>query len=174
MLALIIIAISLSMDAFSLSLAYGTLNIEISKIKKLSLVVGLFHFIMPIVGMNVGKIIVYLLPIKPTTLVSIVLFLIGAEMIIEAFKNEKKLNNLNLFNMLVFAFAVSLDSFTLGLGIEIIYKNPYIASVIFMIFSSFFTFLGLILGKKINDIIGFISTLLGGFSLIIIGLIYLI
>ena len=50
-----LIAVSLSMDAFSLSLAYGTLNVDKSKRILLSIIVGAYHFFMPILGMNVGK-----------------------------------------------------------------------------------------------------------------------
>ena len=38
-----IIALSLSMDAFSLSLAYGTQNIENKTKYSIAIVVGLFH-----------------------------------------------------------------------------------------------------------------------------------
>lgn len=171
-LIVIIIAISLSMDAFSLSLAYGTKNIK--NIKLLSLSVGLFHLFMPILGMIVGKKIIHLLPIKPNTLVFIVLFLIGFEMIIETFKEEKEYSNLNLIEAFTFSFAVSIDSFSLGLSLEAIYKNPYISSLIFMMFSMLFTYLGLKLGKYINKKIGSISTILGGITLIIIGVVYLV
>lgn len=41
----IVIAVSLSMDAFSLSLAYGTLNLEKSQIRLLSLIVGYTIFL---------------------------------------------------------------------------------------------------------------------------------
>ena len=44
---LFIIAISLSMDAFSLSLAYGTLDINKKEIITLSIIVGIYHFFMP-------------------------------------------------------------------------------------------------------------------------------
>ena len=53
----IIIAISLSMDAFSLALAYGTLNLNKKDIYKLSLTVGVYHFIMPLLGLFLGSII---------------------------------------------------------------------------------------------------------------------
>ena len=68
----IITAISLSMDAFSLSLAYGTQNLKKSQILVLSTIVGVYHFIMPLIGMAVGAKIIYLLPIKPNILVFIV------------------------------------------------------------------------------------------------------
>ena len=63
----IVIAVSLSMDAFSLSLAYGTLNLEKSQIRLLSLIVGLYHFFMPLLGMWVGTKILNFLPINPNT-----------------------------------------------------------------------------------------------------------
>ena len=169
-LIVILIAVSLSMDAFSLSLAYGTKNIN--NIKLLSTIVGIFHFFMPILGMIVGKKIIHLLPIKPNTLVFIVLFLIGFEMIIETFKIEKEYNSLNLIEMFTFSFAVSIDSFSLGLSLETIY-NPIISALIFMLSSMIFTYLGLKLGKYVNKKVGSISTIFGGITLIIIGIVYL-
>ena len=54
------IAIGLSMDAFSLAIAYGTNNIEKKKILILSISVGLFHFFMPVLGSLIGQKINYL------------------------------------------------------------------------------------------------------------------
>jgi putative Mn2+ efflux pump MntP len=169
----IITAISLSMDAFSLSLAYGTLNIEKKQIYILSTIVGIFHFIMPLIGMIVGSKIIYLLPIQPNVLVFIVLFLIGFQMIIESFNNKNNIYNLTLKEMLMFGFAVSIDSFTLGIGLEILYNYPIIAALIFSLISGLFTFIGLKIGKKINSYIGKLSTVIGGLVLIIIGILYI-
>lgn len=170
---LIIIGISLSMDAFSLSLLYGTV-IKKQNIKILSIIVGIYHFIMPLLGMFVGKKIISLLPISTNMVVFIVLFLIGVEMIVESFKEEKELKTLNLLEMLLFGFAVSIDSFSLGLGLRAIYDNPYIAALIFSLSSMIFTFFGLKLGKFINKKIGSISTLIGGITLIIVGIMYIV
>lgn len=170
---LIIIGFSLSMDAFSLSLLYGTV-IKKNNIKILSIIVGIYHFFMPLIGMFVGKNIVELLPIKPNTLVFIVLFLIGIEMIIESFKEEREIKSLNFLEMLLFGLAVSIDSFSLGLGLKIITNSPYIAFIIFSILSATFTFLGLKIGRYINKKIGYISTLIGGITLIFVGIMYIV
>ena len=53
----IIVAVGLSMDAFSLSILYGTLGLSIRKIILLSVVVGVFHFFMPIIGNLFGSLI---------------------------------------------------------------------------------------------------------------------
>ena len=170
---IILIGISLSMDAFSLALAYGTLNLKNKDINTLSFIVGLYHYFMPLIGMFVGKKIISFLPISQNILIFIVLFLIGIEMIIESFKEGKEIKQLNIFEMLMFGLAVSIDSFSLGLGLKTLYKNPYVVATIFSILSFLFTYWGLKLGKKINQKIGNISTIIGGIVLIIIGIIYL-
>lgn len=170
----LLIAVSLSMDAFSLSLAYGTLNIEKEKRILISIVVGIYHFIMPLLGMIVGYKIINLLPIKPESAVFFILSIIGIQMIIETFKEERSIPILKFSEILLFGFAVSLDSFSVGIGLNTIYENPLISAIIFSITSLIFTYLGLFFGKKINESIGKISTLLGGIGLIIIGFIYLI
>lgn len=170
----LLIAVSLSMDAFSLSLAYGTLNIEKEKRILISIVVGIYHFIMPLLGMFVGYKIINLLPIKPESAVFFILSIIGIQMIIETFKEERSISILKFSEILLFGFAVSLDSFSVGIGLNTIYENPLISAVVFSITSLIFTYLGLFFGKKINESIGKISTLLGGIGLIVIGFIYLI
>lgn len=169
-----IIGISLSMDAFSLALAYGTQKMANNKIITLSIIVGLYHFIMPLLGLLVGNKIVNLLPIKTNVLVFIVLFLIGIEMIIESFKDDVNVNKINLWKMLVFGLAVSIDSFSLGLSLKTIYYNYYLSALIFSFLSSIFTYIGLKLGKYINQKVGPISTLIGGIILIIVGFFYLV
>ena len=173
-LTIIIVAISLSMDAFSLSLAYGTLNITKKDIVSLSLIVGIYHFFMPQIGNIIGKIILNLLPIKPNIIVFIVLFIIGLQMILETFKVDRNIKNLKIREMILFGLAVSLDSLSIGVGLKSIYHNVIVSSFIFMIMSFIFTYMGLHLGKKINDIVGKISTLLGGIILMLIGLLYII
>ena len=94
-------------------------------------------------------------------------------MIMETFK-EEEINKINIKEMILFGLAVSIDSFSVGIGLKTIYKNTIVSSLIFMIMSFIFTYMGLYMGKKINDIIGKISTLLGGIILLIIGLMYII
>lgn len=169
----IIIAISLSMDAFSLSLAYGTLNLDKKYINILSIIVGIYHFVMPLIGMLIGNTILKILPISTNIIVFIVLLLIGIEMIIESFKEEKTVSLMKISELLIFGLAVSLDSFSIGLGMSAIYKNPIVSSIIFSFSAFLFTYIGLYLGKTINKLIGKVSTLIGGIILIIIGILYL-
>lgn len=169
-----LIALSLSMDAFSLSLAYGTLKMNKSSKLKLSIIVGIFHFFMPLLGDMVGYTIINLLPIESKIIVFFILFLIGFEMIIESFKENSNIKYLDLIGMILFGFAVSLDSFTTGLGLNVIYYNKFVSIILFSLFSFLFTYLGLNLGEYINNKVGKISTFFGGITLIVIGTFYII
>lgn len=165
-LLLMIIAVSLSMDAFSLSLAYGTLNLTKKEMMTLAIIVAIFHFLMPLTGHSVGDAIMYFIPVKPEIIVFIVLFFIGIEMVIGSFKEEEVTKLLSIFELLLFGFAVSIDSFSVGIGLTSLTNHCFLVASLFCFCSGFFTYLGLILGKKINNKIGKISTLIGGIILI--------
>lgn len=171
---ILMIAVSLSMDAFSLSLAYGTLGITKKEISKLSFIVGLYHFFMPLFGYYLGRILLNIIPINPDFIVFIVLSFVGIEMIIESIKDENIVKKNNFIDLLLFGLAVSMDSFSIGIGLNAISHKKILCALTFSLTSSLFTYLGLNLGKKINQLIGKISTTIGGIVLIIIGIIYLL
>ncbi len=137
------------MDAFTLSLAYGLLNISRKKIYITSLLVGIFHFIMPLLGNILGNLIRKYIGFESKYVLIIVLSLILIEMI-RSLKEEKTEYNLSLLNILVFSFLVSMDSFSLGIGINYITNNILLASGIFSLLSASFTFLGFRLGKYLS------------------------
>ena len=169
-----IIAVSLSMDAFSLSLAYGTISLTKKEIKILSVIVGIYHFFMPILGMIMGSFIFKVLKINQNIIILIIFGFIGINMIIESFKKEEKINKMKISEMILFGLAVSIDSFSVGFGLNNISNSFIMCSIIFSITSFIFTYIGLLLGNKLNQLIGKISTLIGGITLIILGIIYVI
>lgn len=169
-----LIAISLSMDAFSLSLAYGTLSMKKKQIMTLALIVGLYHFFMPIFGNVLGEFITNKINIGGNVIVLIIFVCIGVNMIIESFSSKEKVHELKFLEMLLFGLAVSIDSFSVGIGIKNISNNMLISSLIFSVTSFIFTYIGLILGNKINKLIGSIATLIGGIILILFGILYMV
>lgn len=171
---LFLIAVCLSIDAFSLSLAYGTLGLTKKEIKKLSLIVGAYHFVMPIVGLFSGKIILRFLPVSEYVLAFLVLFLIGLNMIIESMTKKEINKKITIQEYFLFGLAVSIDSFSVGISLKTISPNYVLAPFVFSVVSSTFTYIGLLLGKKISEVIGKIASLIGGIVLIILGFLYLI
>lgn len=173
-LIIITIAISLSMDAFSLSLAYGTLNLRKKDILTLSVIVGIYHFFMPLLGNTVGSLFLKIFPLQSSVIVFVVLVFIGIQMIVEGIKGNEEVKNLSFTEKILFGLAVSIDSFSVGIGLQTISNKYILCACIFSLSSFIFTYIGLLLGKKINNIVGKISTIVGGIVLIVIGFIYLL
>lgn len=172
-LTIILIAVSLSMDAFSLSLLCGTEGINKKDKIILSIIVGIYHFIMPLIGLNIGSFITSKIILNTNILVGVILSLISIEMIISSFKEREEKWIFTIPGFLLFGFSVSIDSLTTGIGLPAITNNYILSSLIFSITSFIFTFLGLNLGNILNQKYGKISTLLGGTILLILGIIYI-
>ena len=170
---ILLVALSLSMDAFSLALIYGINGISKKNEIVLSAIVGLFHLIMPLIGYRLGEFILEIFPIELHMLVTIIFVLIGIEMIVDSFKEQKYSMITDIVGMLLFGLAVSIDSFGIGIGFDILTNNIFISSIIFMIISSMITYIGLSFGKIIGNKIGKISNLIGGIMLVALGIIYL-
>ncbi len=171
-LSIFLIGISLSMDAFSFSLCYGTLSLEKNKIYMLSLIVGLYHFFMPLVGMLFGHILGDYISINLRYVVFIIFIVLGIEMINSVLKNKQNIIFLNNFGMLLFGFSVSIDSFSAGIGVELISDKRILCSTVFSLTSTIFTFVGLKLGGQLNKRIKDLAPLIGGGILITLAFLY--
>lgn len=165
-----LIAISLSMDAFSLALVYGTFGIDRKNKFILSIIVGMYHFIMPLLGMFIGELILSLFKFDTDILVSFILCFIGIQMLISSFKNEENIKGLSFGDFFLFGLAVSIDSFSLGITLPNLNAGTIISPLIFALASFIFTFIGLSIGNKIEKLLGKIATTIGGVILTIIGL----
>ena len=169
----LLVGISLSMDAFSLSLIYGTQNISKRSKIILSVIVGMYHFFMPLLGLFLGNIITNYLIINVSILVAIIFLIIGIEMIISNLREREEKLFLSIPGFFIFGFSVSIDSFTTGIGLNVINSNYLEVSIIFSLVSGLFTFIGLILGDRLNSYFGKISTIIGGIILIVLGIVYM-
>ena len=167
---ILLIAISLSMDAFSLSLVYGIFLYSKKRKFILSIIVGIYHFFMPLIGMIFGNILSKINIINIDLISFLILIYVGVDLIISTFKKEDKINTNNL-GLIIFGLSVSLDSLTLGIGLNSITKNYLLASTTFSITSLIFTYTGLNLGNIIGKKIGSYSKIVGGIVLIIISII---
>ncbi len=172
-ISLLFIGIGLSMDTFSISLSIGALNIVQNETKFISILVGIFHFFMPLLGLILGRNIISYFHINSNYLLSIILIILGIKLLIDYFKDEEIDFTLNLAGIFLFALAVSLDSFSTGLGLPAITDKTFLATTIFSVCSFSFTYLGLILGKYTSDKIGKYATLIGIILLLSVAIFHL-
>ena len=173
-ISIVLIGIALSMDTFSLSLGVGMFHVSNKKALKLALIVGVMHFIMPFLGMILGNKLIQIFEIKYDILLGLILIVIALQMIVDIIRHEEEKFDLSILGMFLFAFGVSLDSFSLGLGLKAITSNIYLAMTIFAICSASFTYLGIIVGKFANKLLGIYANILGAIILFILGFIHLI
>lgn len=172
-ITIILIAISLSMDAFSLALIYGTQGITKKHKILLAIIVGIYHLLMPLIGLTIGTYAERKIIINSNLLVGIILSLISIEMIISSTKETKEKFLLTIPGYLIFGLSVSIDSLTTGIGLPAITNNYIQTALIFSITSLIFTYIGLNLGNILNQKYGKISTIIGGLTLLTIGITYI-
>lgn len=166
----LVVAVSLSMDAFSLALIYGTYGMKRKSEILLAGMVGLFHFFMPLLGLGLGNVLISFFSFDLEIIVGIIFLIIGASMIV-SINSEDEVKVLNgLVSTLLFGVSVSIDSFTVGIGLSVISKNYILVSSIFMLVSGLFTYMGLILGNKLSSYFGKYATIMGGILLCILGI----
>jgi len=173
LLILLMIGISLSIDAFSVATCIGMCNLSFKRTLNISMLVGLFHFIMPLLGVYISYQINKILLIDSDLILGLILLLLSLQLFIEYLKPTNKDISLNNYGTIFFALGVSIDSFTIGLGLKAITTNLLLSSTVFSICSFSFTFLGLTIGRYINKILKKYSYLIGTLVLFILGLIFL-
>ena len=164
-LTIILIGLSLSMDAFSLSLAYGMVGLTKKDKITLSIVVGIFHFIMPLIGLLLGSFIETYFILKLDIIAMIILIYLGLTLILSNSDVEIKTN------FFLFGLSVSIDSLMIGIIIKTITKNYLLSSFIFMTVSALCAYIGLLLGNFLGKRVGTYSKIAGGITLIAIAII---
>lgn len=170
----LLIAISLSMDAFSLSLIYGTYGLSGKNQILLAVIVGIFHFVMPLLGLGFGNFVMNYLIFNVNLVVGIIFFVIGIEMLISSKKEEEVKLLVSLVGFLFFGLSVSIDSLTTGIGLSAISHNYLGVASLFMVISAIFTYMGLRLGNKLSNKFGKHATVGGGIMMVILALSYIL
>ena len=153
------------MDAFALSMSYGIRKINIKNVVLTSYAVGIFHFFMPLIGTYIGISLFEYTIFKPKYILFLVFLILSVDMFMHFFEKKEKIRSLNLLGTLFFAFSVSFDSLSVGLGIRYLYDNVLICVSIFCVISSFFTCLGFYIGKRLSNKVGRYSFLFGSITL---------
>ncbi len=170
LLSIFIVAISLSMDAFSLALLYGTLNLDKKVIRMISLTVGIFHFFMPLIGYLFGDMLSFFLTFNANLLVGTIFLVLAVEMVLSLRKEETVSEIVGFFSYLLFGFTVSIDSFSIGIGIGSLNGPVLLPCILFSLVSATFTYFGLLFGKSLASRYGKYSVFFGSILLFLLAL----
>ncbi|TBL73075.1 manganese efflux pump MntP family protein [Paenibacillus thalictri] len=168
-------AVALGMDALSLGIGIGMRGIRLLDIAKISLIIAVFHMIMPLMGMFTGQYVSHLLGSIATMLGGALLVLLGAHMVYSSLKGDevRPFDHRTLWGMLVFALSVSVDSFSVGVSLGMFSSDLLLTVLLFGSFGGAMSIIGLLLGRRVGHWIGEYGEALGGIVLLSFGLKFL-
>ena len=146
MLSIFLIGIALSMDAFSIALSIGTTHLSKNRFILIPIIVSIMHFVMPLIGLFLGNQILSVININPKIIMTIILLYLAFLMYKD--RNNDKVTKINSFlSIFLYALSVSLDSFSVGIGLKALTDKIIIPPIIFSLCAGTITYMGLILGK---------------------------
>ncbi len=173
----ILLALSLSMDAFAVALCKG-LAIKKINFKKCLIVgawFGSFQALMPLAGFLLGSTFADKITAVSHWIAFVLLAIIGGNMIKESFeKCEKPLDDsLGFKTMIVMAIATSIDALAAGVGFAFTEFNPpwfvYITFILIGIITLSLSALGVKIGNIFGTKFKSKAELAGGIILILLG-----
>lgn len=167
-------AIGLSMDAFSLALVYGINKISNQKIITLSLLVGIFHFFMPLLGSLFSNLFLRKILLNTNIIVGSIFLIISLEMFSSLKKEEKNLSLEKFYLLFLFSLTVSIDSLSIGIAYGVLRENSLLSSSIFFLVSTLFTYSVLKLGKYIGSKYSKTSTIIGAIIILLLSIKYFV
>lgn len=170
---LLIMAVALGTDAFSMCLGLGMTGVTARQIIIISLTVLVFHVIMPLAGWFAGELAGSLLGKAAGIAGALVLIYLGAKMLYSAWKGGEEIEHRDALvstgGMLLLAASVSMDALSVGFSLGTQNVDLPFTVGIFGIVAGIMTGTGLILGRYIGSRIGERAVGIGGALLVGIG-----
>jgi putative Mn2+ efflux pump MntP len=178
MISIFLIGLSLSLDAFAVSVSSGISDrgLKTFHILRGSFFFGAFQFVMPVIGWHLGNAFVSYINAFDHWAAFILLAFIGGKMLVGAIPrkdrgkaSEKGADIQSLGNLCILAVATSIDALAVGLSFSMINQDIYIPAALIGCITFGVCFLGFHFGKKIGTVFETGSQLVGGIILIGIG-----
>ncbi|MDR0292009.1 MAG: manganese efflux pump MntP family protein [Elusimicrobium sp.] len=172
-ITVLLVALSLTMDNFAVSLACGCgPDIKNKDIVKCGSFFALAHIIMFSVGWFGGELAERYIDGYDHWAAFFLLLFIGGKMIKEAFSEKEECFNIfkNTREIILVSLATSMDALAVGLSLSFAAVNFTFAAASTAVFVFITTFLGFKLGRKLNAKFGKRAEIAGGIVLIGIGL----
>jgi putative Mn2+ efflux pump MntP len=174
-LEILLIALSMAMDAFAVCLGAGTLRQTTGERStfRLSFHFGLFQFLMPVVGWLAGTTIERYIADYDHWIAFGLLAFVGIRMLRSGFdpNDEQQQNDISRgWTLVMLSVAVSIDALAIGLSLGLIGATIWYPAVVIGVVTGLVSWLGLQLGNKLSVKFGERMEIAGGIVLILIGI----
>jgi len=174
-ITVLLIAVGLGIDAFSVAIGIGAANNKKSwvPVLRLAAAFGLFQFVMPIIGWLAGLTVVEIIESFDHWIAFGLLTLVGGKMIREGFEKEsveEYEDQTRGWPLLMLSVATSIDALAVGFSFSVL-KNPILLpAIIIGVVCFLMTVTGMLFGKVLAKIFGKKVEIFGGLVLIAIGI----
>ncbi len=175
-LTLIFIAVSLAMDAFTVSIAKGISlkRATSNQAAKVALFFGGFQALMPFIGWACGQSFAKYIQAFTPWIALILLGAIGGKMLYEAFSHDEdkgsQQDSLSIKSLTLLAVATSIDALVVGVMFAFFNVNIVLAITIIGLITFVISYAGVLMGNKIGRYLNNYAEIIGGIILILIGL----
>ncbi len=170
-----LLAVSLSMDAFAISMCKGLAmkRISLSYAAVIAAFFGVFQALMPVAGWLLASSFASYIIDYDHWVAFALLSLIGGKMIIDSFKNDgdelSEKSVLNIKELFMLAIATSIDAFAVGITFAFLNVNIFLSSFIIGAVTFVLSLVGVFIGARVGARFKNKATLLGGIVLVLIG-----
>ena len=173
---LLLIALSMAMDAFAVSLGAGTTGLTEGPRPRfrLSFHFGLFQFLMPVIGWLAGTTIERYIQSFDHWIAFGLLAFVGGRMIWSGFHPEdeqKQDTDLSRgWTLVLLSIAVSIDALAVGLSLGLMGISIWYPAIVIGVVTSLLSLAGLFIGDRLGKKFGSAMEVIGGLVLIGIGI----
>ncbi len=177
MVYILLIALSLALDAFAISISTGlsVKDFRLPHALLMSAYFGVFQFIMPVIGWLLGHSVARFVANVGPWISFALLVAIGVKMIYDALRpsgsdEPPPLIALSHGRLLVLAIATSIDAFAVGVSFAFMDVKLWLSCLIIGLVTFILSMIGGLLGKKLGTRLQDHASLVGGIVLIAIGI----
>jgi putative Mn2+ efflux pump MntP len=170
-----LIGVGLSMDCFAVSLAIGSASRSnlIRRAVLIALCFGGFQAGMTIAGWLAGFSLIGMISAYDHWVAFILLAVVGIKMIAEGAKGEEEETDQDLFRilpLLMLSLATGIDALAVGVSFGVLQNAVLVPAIIIGIVCAGISFTGVMLGERLEAIIGNRTEIAGGLILLLIGI----
>ncbi len=172
---ILLIALSMSMDAFAVCLGAGTQPRTTGPrpVFRLAFHFGLFQFFMPVIGWFAGTTLVRYISAYDHWVAFGLLAFVGIRMIRSGFdptNAEQKNDPSRGWTLVLLAFATSIDALAVGFSLGVVGVTIWYPAVVIGLVTGLISWLGIYLGNRLGQKFGKRMEIIGGIILILIGI----
>ncbi len=185
LITVLLVAVVLGMDAFSLALVMGLRGTSRTYEYKFALAVGMFHILMPLIGLSLGYTAGKILGLWASWLGAAVLAYVGTTFFMEGYREVKQYSegfvqarkllaareagtDYGEKNLLLLTASVSMDALATGFTLGTT-QVPILLTVIIMgMTAGVMTMIGFRSGKILGSLVGRYAQMAGGVILIVL------